>query len=288
MRKFLLILAALMLAAPAMATVTVSVIPDPCDANNVLVTYDVNDNDATVGVRAFALSLTAADANITAIGGYKVGESTNAEPGYGIFVGSIQIDGNGEVTDYGDPVAAADDPDGPGQLGSASIIVELGSLYDKNANPSDAPLNSGTLCSLTLDGCSIVTPAADALRGGIVMEDPDVDPCSTVMNAGEPDICAPTCACWGDATGLTPVVPDGAVDLSDLSYMVGYLNPAYAPTFIAPVAPGYECFDLTGLTPGQQDNLIDLSDLSYMVGYLNPAYAPTFIAPCMAAPAPPP
>jgi hypothetical protein len=243
-----------------------------------------------VGVRAFALSLsvTPNDVNIVDINDFKIGESTNAEPGYGIFVGSIQIDGNGDVSDYGDPVADAGDPDAPGQLGSASIIVELGSLYDKNANPSDAPLNSGTLCSLTLDGCGTVTPAVDTLRGGIVMEDPDVDPTSTPMNAGEPDICEAVCDCWGDISGLTLGVPDGVVDLSDLSYFVGYLNPDYAPSFVAPVAPGYECIDISGLTLGQQDGILDLSDLSYLVGYLNPDYAPSFVAPCMPPPAPAP
>lgn len=132
-------------------------------------------------VRAFALDITVNNgATIESIFDFKVGESTAADPGYGIFVGSILIDGQGQVIDYGNPVADAGDPDSPGQLGSSSIVTELGSLFDHDAVPSAAPLASGTLFKIAIDwnNASMVDVdiALNTNRGGIIMEDTEYDP----------------------------------------------------------------------------------------------------------------
>lgn len=236
MRRIFLVLAVLVFAAQAMAVVTVTVSPDGSDPNKVWVTYEATGADATLGVRAFALSFTATDANIIDINDFLEGESTAGDPGYGIFIGSIVIDGDGVPTSYGNPVADAGDPDGPGQLGSSEIITEFGALYDMNV-PADAPLASGTLCSLTLDDCEVlVTPAVDAFRGGIVMEDPDIAPTSVVMVAGTGDSCsvAPSCTtCKGDWD------ESGTVTFGNLISMLTIMDQGGTYADIAEGSPGY-------------------------------------------------
>ena len=267
MKKMILFLAVLVFAVPAVATVTVTA--ERLDATHILIRYDVNGDDAAVGLRALALSLTVdGDATISAIEPNMVGESTSAIPGYGIFVGSIDLaDPCNPV--WGDPVASEEDPDNPGQLDSNSIIVEFGSLYVGEAN---APDDVGELCTITLSKAGVVTPAADALRGGIVMEDPDENPTEVVMVASEAG-----CACWGELNG------DSVVSIGDAAVILGYLNPDYAGStpypYTGPVTPALECGELNG------DSVISIGDAAAILGYLNPDYAGStpypYTGPCM-------
>ena len=281
MKKVMLILAVLAIAVPAMAE-TVAIKAEVVDDVNgiVQISYEVTGGENRV--RALALNVTVTDGNIISVDDYFVGECNLTERGYGIFLGNIQIDIEGDVTDYGSPVAPGDAPSALGGINTDGVTLEMGSLYED----TNTPALSGTLCTVTVDTLptTLCVTLEDTARGGIVMEDvttPDVnlnEACVLVELEG--------CQCFGDVSGLTLGVPDGVVDISDLSYFVGYLTP-YSPSYIAPVAPGYECLDLSGLTLGQQDGILDISDLSYMVGFLNP-YSPSYIAPCMPAPAPQP
>jgi hypothetical protein len=264
MKKIMLVLAVLVLAAPAMATVTLSLVDE--GSNVIRLDYTVSGEPNLV--RAFALDITAVGGTIDTITDYKTGESTSGAPGYGIFPGSIAIDVDGNVTSYGDPVADGNDPDNPGQLGSASIVVELGSLYQGAAN---APGNSGTLCKVTASsGTYEVCVSENSLRAGVVLEDVTQDP--TVVGD-----CVQLCACKGDVNAST------TVSIADLSTIVAFLSPAYTgttPPYTAPqgdVAWG-ECADTTA------DNNVSIADLSDIVSYLSPAYSgttPPYTGPCM-------
>jgi hypothetical protein len=116
-------------------------------------------------------------ARISAVTGYKTGESTAASPGYGIFPGTIDInDVNGHVNSWGTPVSPAGKPGSGPDLPASHVVLELGSLYDRDYD-ANAPAVSGKLCSLTIDcntqttNQTITTVEEDIYRGGIVLED---------------------------------------------------------------------------------------------------------------------
>jgi hypothetical protein len=160
-----------------------SVIPeqDPATGYAVLeVRYDAQDANELVGlVRGFAMDITVdSGASIVGISDYLEGESTQAAPGYGIFMGTVEIEPNGSVRDWDDPIGDPCDPDTLGGLGTGGVTVELGSLYDPD-KPEDSPLTTGLLFKLTVDipksdtqvaTCN-VTVSANTTRGGIVLED---------------------------------------------------------------------------------------------------------------------
>ena len=165
MRTSLSLLVVLLAVSPAAATVVVIC----TDVGNwtAEIKYDASSENQLV--RAFALDITVDDsATIDSISGFVRGNSTAANPGYGIFPGNFST-----------PVAPPDDPGALGGLGTNGITVELGSLYNF---PQDAPLPAGTLFEIGINphGVSEVNLriALNAIRGGIVMEDassPEVD-----------------------------------------------------------------------------------------------------------------
>jgi len=137
------------------------------------VTIGYSDANAANLPRAFALELTIeAPAVITAIGSYKLdGESTSGSKGFGIYPARIVIDANGDVDDYGSPLADPCDP-GAGD-GSSVVVLEFGSLYVGAAN---APATSGTLVTLTIDcnegaDIDLTMVDEDTYRGGVLLED---------------------------------------------------------------------------------------------------------------------
>jgi hypothetical protein len=137
--------------------------------------YDASDEPALI--RAFALDITVNNgATIESIFDYKVGESTAANPGYGIFPGSILID-EGVVIDWGTPIGSGNYPSTLPGLGTYGITVEIASFYEGIDN---APLVSDTLFKITIDWNNASTVDVDialnTIRGGIVMEDPEYYP----------------------------------------------------------------------------------------------------------------
>jgi hypothetical protein len=139
--------------------------------------YDASDEPTLV--RAFALDITVNNgATIESIFDYKVGLSTAANPGYGIFPGSILIDEEtGAVIDWGTPIGSGDYPYTLPGLGTYGITVEMGSFY---VGLDNAPLVSDTLFKITIDWNNAsavdVDIALNTIRGGIVMEDPEYNP----------------------------------------------------------------------------------------------------------------
>jgi len=169
MRKMILALAVVLLAAPAWAVVTIT-LTDLGD-NKVAIGYDARSESPKL-VRAFALDVNVADGTIDDINGYAIGDDNG---GYGIFPGNfsryITVLANGTVDNWSDPnytpVAPADDPGALGGLGTDGITIEMGSLYDTND-----PDPCGVLCIVTVsEGTTKLCVNGNAIRGNIVMED---------------------------------------------------------------------------------------------------------------------
>ncbi len=170
MKKLILVLAIALIASPALAALDVNLVRVD---NNVEVRY--TGADANNLPRAFALQIAVSgDAQVSGISGYKTGESTSGSPGYGIYPATIVIDGNGTVTDDGNPLAAVGSPGAGDQvLPSKDVVLEFASLYYGDGN---APATSGTLCVLAIDPNGTTDPLItmfdeDTYRGGLVFED---------------------------------------------------------------------------------------------------------------------
>jgi len=163
MRRFMLIVAALVFASPALA-VTI-------DANKVSDGVAITYTGGT-GVRAFALDVTVDNgATITGISGFYSGEGA----GYGIFPGNFRDFIAPATPNWVDvnytPVAPEGDPGAAGALGESAITIELGSLYDGAPNQ---PPPDGNLCVLTIDapnGDCNVCISLNPERGNVVLED---------------------------------------------------------------------------------------------------------------------
>jgi len=166
-----------------LATVVLITLSAPLASATVVVTctdlgggvaeFSYDASDEPVLVRAFNLDITLNNgATIESIFDYKVGLSTAADPGYGIFPGKIVIGG---PIDWGTPIASGGYPGTLPGLGTYGITIEMGSLYSGLDN---APLVSGTLFKITIDWNNAsavdVDIAINTFRGGIVMEDGDI------------------------------------------------------------------------------------------------------------------
>ncbi len=170
MKKMILTLAVVLLAAPAWATVTIEL--EEISDGVIQISYDATGE--TDLVRAFALNIVATDGNITGIDDYTIGDNTG---GYGIFPGSFadnitvnpttgQVDSwVGNPNPY-TPVAPAGDPDALGDIPGPAITIEMGSLYD-----TTAPGTTGVLCTITIESTvSKVCVTGNAIRGNVVLE----------------------------------------------------------------------------------------------------------------------
>ncbi len=118
---------------------------------------------------AFALDVAVdGGATITKVYDYKVGDSNAANPGFGIFPNSMQLDPNGGVIDWGSPVVS-------GTAGTPSVTLGMASRYYDKKN---APSVKGTLCRILVDthGASMVNTkvTANTNGGGVVLEDATV------------------------------------------------------------------------------------------------------------------
>lgn len=236
MKKMVLALVVVLFATPAWAT-DVAVTCTDEGGGVVRIGYAVTGSPK---VRAFALDITVDKGTINTISDFKVGESTAANKGYGIFPANfsryITVDAaTGEVTswDVNDytPVADANDPAALGGLGTNGITIEMGALYYPTAdNSPNAPDNTGTLCKITISESANVSISENATRGGVVLTDPSVVPnvqatgCAiTVGQAdsfpssystyndwvalGKPDCWVTKYQCDGDADGITSGFP---------------------------------------------------------------------------------
>jgi hypothetical protein len=261
MKKLTFVLVALVLAAPALGDVVISC----SQVSDCVVEVSFDATSETGLVRAFALDITVSAGTITAV------DCVNTD--YGIYPGSIEIDENGNVTDYGSCACDSSYPGTLGGIGTGGVTVEMGSLYEVGVDP--APLPSGALVRITVDASCDVSIAENAIRGGIVMEDPDQ--AVTVQLSG----CAATCGgpCLGDLSDTGGFgAPDGVVNIGDLNAMLMAMIGKYPDgddTGIYDVtdqglAPGADCSDTGGF--GAPDGLVNIGDLNAILMAMIGAY----------------
>jgi hypothetical protein len=209
MRKIVLFIAALLfMVVPAMAVVSNVNITCVPDGNKVTVSYASDANR----IRAFGLDIDVVGANITKL--------DVADANYRIYPGQIVIvDGN--VIDYNTPYV-------PGDLGDANVTIEMGSLYttdanyasDPNAGYNKIPGLSGTLLKFYVSGNCTYAVTENAIRGGIVMEDPNEDPSvtlcsgSVVVGCIVPNVVGGSKAAADAAITAAGLVPNGTGVLS--------------------------------------------------------------------------
>ena len=266
MGKLMSILLVAVMTAPAMAAVEISVSDNgggTFDINYVCDGADADGGYALMAGIAIIVSVDTGD-TIDAVIPAIDGESTAADPGYGVFMKTAQI--GGDPLDWvtgASPVATPDSPGEVGGLGENQITLEFGALYDADI---DAPLAEGTLCTITVTGDSAVTLALeDVARGGIVMEG-GAAPSSVVLN---PIIIPPPpgCTCRGD------VNDDDKISIADMSAIISYLSPDHAgtepPYTVDPIPEGDECYDVN------EDGKISIADMSAIISFLCPYFAPT-------------
>jgi hypothetical protein len=210
MKRSLFLIMALLLATPALGTVTITCATDGEEAGFVRIDYNVSGEPAKV--RAFAL-------DVSVDSGVKINDVCDFDTGegevYGIFPGSIDLtDPNNPV--WNTPIAPSSDPGAEGTgKGTGRVILEMGSLYEPNLT---GPPNSGTLCRLSLDPngateCNVVI-VVEPTRGGVVLENGDAvsitSPGCEVQFANWPDCWGWPGQCHGD-TALNDLI----IDLGD-------------------------------------------------------------------------
>ncbi len=202
MKRLSLLLVVLLCAGPAVAAVRIIVEPE---GETAAIKYETDGEK----VRAFALDITVDAGTIAGISDFLRGESTAANPGYGIFPANfgryIMVDPETgavsawDVNDY-TPVADPCDPGALGGLGTDGITIEMGALYypPEDSSPN-APGNSGLLCRLafTVSDANVAI-ALNEVRGGVVLTDPELAPTVDVLYAEGTDTVA--------AAALTPSV----------------------------------------------------------------------------------
>jgi len=196
-QRILLIVAMLLIATPAFATVTINAVQGSGEnANKVYVSYSTTGE----AVRAFALDFTLGTQTPQAVWAgiqdFNKGESTTPGGGYGIFPGQFRNNINPADPNWNHqyyyPIAPPNDVDSNGTgIGTPKVICELGTLY-KDAN---APGTSGLLFTLLFDPNDQtsnipLTVATNVVRGGVVLE--DGSSVAPTINATNPLIVAPT------------------------------------------------------------------------------------------------
>ncbi len=224
MKKLILVLAILAIAAPAFAAVDVNLVK-VATANDVNIVY--RNGEGAQLPRAFALVITTdSNAVIWDVNASKVGESNSTKKGYGIFPAKIVIDSCGVVSNWGSPIADANDPlpSGADQiLPSQKLVLEFGSLYPA-ADHNQAPDPCGTIARLRINcvgstgEVNIVMTDEAAIRGGVVLENGTPVIVSKTLkyacSGGGPITCWDATACPGQSVG--DATCSGKVDAADL------------------------------------------------------------------------
>ena len=247
MRKMIFALVVVMMAAPAWATIEISIAD--LGGGQAAINYS-----GTELARAFALDITVDAGTIDAISDFAVGDDNN---GYGIFPANfsryITVDAtSGEVSDWAvagySPVADANDPGALGGLGTNGITIEMGSLYD-----AAAPALSGQLCILTVSGSCNMFVTANATRGNVVLEDASE---ATVGLAGATNIAVG--GVGDEYTGLYPAEWE-AVGKPDC--------------WIASINPRQCHGDADGTSQGKNKFWVSTNDLDVLIAAWNKSFA---------------
>lgn len=250
MKKLILVLAVLMVT-PAFAGVEISAAKDAVDCNSLIVSYDATSLDPNL-VRAFALDL-----NVEYSATIK--EIVDVNGNYNIYPGSIDIDESvGVVIDYGTAVASDSYPGTLPGLDTNGVTTEMGSL-------ENVPGATGVLMTINLDGANrgCVTISENAIRGGIVLEDPDIAAASNLPI----EICG-GCQYPGDCGwALIGGFADGQLSVNDVSFIGAFIQmnggtAANGWVAQAPTPPEMECGDV------DSDGVMTVNDVSWIGAWI--------------------
>jgi len=268
MKKLILVLAILAVAAPAFA-LQINLIK--LAGNNVQIRY--SEADPCNLPRAFALviDVSGGKADVNGLTGYKTGVSTSTNRGYGIYPATIDINEAGEVNSWGGPIASSGDPLPPNAdqtLPSNKLVLEFGSLYAPVHDGTNSPAADGNLCTLTID-CNGATGSVDinmigessyrisgAANSGIVLEDGTVVTVNKTLTytACLQDPNANTC--WDltkcVAQPLGDSTCDGNINYADLAALK-------ASIFKSKGQAGYNC-----CADFNHDNSVNYADLAIL------------------------
>ena len=259
MRKTLLVMVALLFAAPVFAgTVTMS-ITDEGDGW-VAIRYSADAN-----VSGFGLKISAGSgAVITDINDYNVGECTATVKGFGIFPGTIDINATtGLVDGNGTPVAPNDAPGAAGTgIDTNAIVVEMGALYVEGNEPG----LSGTLIKIQVDKDCNVCVEGEPTRGNVVLTDANeaitnLPLCAAVVKGYDCGDCPLDISGW-EGPGIT----DGFVGPEDVLYMTILTNGCpYQYCDVTGLTDAEACLDVSGWEgPGIPDGFVGPEDVLYI------------------------
>lgn len=160
MKKIVLSILVLMLAAPAMAIDVTFTAVHEGTTGVVRIYYDANSPPGALP-RAFALDITVDNSQtIDAI--------SDLSADYWVYPGSIDINDQGEVNDFGTPVADYNDLPSDTELGlnTSGITIEMGSLYVGANEPDPCAL----LLKVEVSGDCNLTVTGNVGRGKAVLE----------------------------------------------------------------------------------------------------------------------
>ena len=237
MKKIVILLAVVALAAPAFAQddVNINLATSRDLSGNIWVEVSYDASGASQLVRGFSFDQEVDNgAGLIDIDGYKgQGDPTDvmssADPGktlgYGIYLGTMTFDVTDPLDPFinaeGSPVANGPDSLSGGLLGASipGITIECGSLYDP-LFPVDAPTDAAKLFDVEVNkAVTAMTLTADEdTRGGIVMED------GSQANL----ICPTYMVCWGYPDfGFGNGNGDNIIDGADFLLLVDHYKAKY-------------------------------------------------------------
>jgi len=267
MKKILMLLAVLALVVPSFGTASVTMSIVDLGSGWAAIKYTATDCNAV----AFGLNVSVnSGAKIKGIRNYFTGECNSVKKGYGIFPGTIAIDGSGNVTSWGTPIAPNTDPGASGTgLGTNTVVLELGALYTAGNAP---PRTTSTLCELQVDKCCDMSVAVNSTRAGKdgsgadagVVLDSATSLVPTLASNVHINYNCNTCnTCYGDVDG------NGTVNTTDLSALTNLLYSAGSPYRITTTNSLYKrCADV------DKNGTINTTDLSKLQNCLYAAGSP--------------
>jgi hypothetical protein len=224
MKKFVFVLAVLLLASPALALDVSCAVGEGNDAN--LVTVSFSGASEGVGVRGMAF-----DIQLDGDGEFDDVQCLSDVYGFQICPGSISVDGSGNVSDWGSCKCSGSYP---GTFDDANAMtIEMASAYEEGVD--DDPCDAGDLVSFRVRGSGTVdvTITVNAIRGGVVDEDASIrTPSITACWGHPPHTCLESYECGGHDDGDANC--DGCVNFIDL----GLLKVAF---FSTKGQPNYNC-----------------------------------------------
>ncbi len=245
MKKLVLILAVMMMAAPVMADIVITIDNSVYPAE---VKYE--KTGGTTRARAFALDIVTDD---TA----DINNVTDLSADFWVHPGGINIVG-GVVEQDGNAWADPCTYEGTrGGFDTNGVTIEMASLYKGAVN---APPDSGVLCSFTVTSACLVSITENTIRGGVVLE--DTNSATAVLDlSGATNVpvgpVGPT-HCPGDWNH------DGTVTLGDLMAMISAMAPTYGD------APPASYYNSDG--DWNNDGTMTLGDLMAFISAMAPTY----------------